>query len=330
MARLRLYIGIWTVVIVLVGITISPAASYTDFSQKIADTQVKFIEHTLELDTLQRAQARLFKRGAALKTLLEAHSGAITTLEKHLTIRTLQLADDSGDASVSDAKNHVLERLDKARADYEELLVLQHNHARSEAQMARLIASVESTLVNNQNAESVYQQLLVQARQEQRASQNTLRVFEERLDLSTLLGIDESDFIWPVEPNLGISAYFQDEAYAARFGFTHNAIDIPVLQGTGVEAAADGVVIAAENNGLGYNYISIAHSGGMLTTYGHVSDIFVDVDERVSAGDVIGLSGGTPGTNGAGNRTTGAHLHFEMSRDGLYINPLDFMPPIRP
>ena len=133
-------------------------------------------------------------------------------------------------------------------------------------------------------------------------------------------------FHWPVSPSRGISAYFHDVAYKAAFGFTHNAVDVRVPQGSIVRAPADGVVYKVRDNGYGYSYLIIAHKGGYMTVYGHVSDFKVEEGEKVFTGQQIALSGGTPGTQGAGLMTTGAHLHFELLKGGNYVDPLDFLP----
>lgn len=132
-------------------------------------------------------------------------------------------------------------------------------------------------------------------------------------------------FRWPVEPALGISASFDDEGYRARFGIPHKAIDIPVTQGSVVVAAADGRVMKATDNGLGFNALVIRHAAGYATLYGHVSAFLVEEGQEVRAGDPVALSGGTPGTKGAGNLTTGAHLHFEVIKDGAQTDPLPLL-----
>ena len=135
-----------------------------------------------------------------------------------------------------------------------------------------------------------------------------------------------SDFVWPVDSSVGISAHFADEGYQRRFGMPHQAIDIPVMQGTEVASAADGVVISATDNGLGFNSLVIEHAEGIATLYGHVSKFLVSEGDQVRAGDIVALSGGIPGTPGAGNMTTGAHLHFQMIKDGVPVDPLDYLP----
>lgn len=133
-------------------------------------------------------------------------------------------------------------------------------------------------------------------------------------------------FDWPVEPLLGISAHFDDAGYRARFGFAHNAIDIPVNQGSTVRSVADGVVEKISDQGMGFNSIVVRHDGGYATLYGHVSEFLVREGEEIAIGDPIARSGGMPGTPGAGRITTGPHLHLEMFKDGKHVDPLLILP----
>jgi len=132
---------------------------------------------------------------------------------------------------------------------------------------------------------------------------------------------------WPVTPSRGISAYFHDASYQATFGIPHNAIDIPTAQGTAIRAPANGVVYKVrDNNDASYSYLILAHKNGILTVFGHVSSILVAERDVVLAGEIVALSGGTPGTKGAGWLTTGAHLHFEVIKNGKHIDPLLILP----
>lgn len=133
-------------------------------------------------------------------------------------------------------------------------------------------------------------------------------------------------FVWPVEPLLGVSAHFDDPSYEKHFGMPHHAIDIPTNQGTVVGAAADGVVTKVSDQGMGFSSLVISHGGGMATMYGHVSGFLVQEGDRVRAGDPVALSGGTPGTKGAGLMTTGAHLHLAFYKDGEVVDPENYLP----
>lgn len=134
---------------------------------------------------------------------------------------------------------------------------------------------------------------------------------------------------WPVAPKLGISATFEDEGYEKRFGFPHHAIDIPTDQGTEIKAPADGTVLKVALNGLGYSYIVLQHRDGLQTIYGHISDSMVKEGDSVSEGRIIGHSGGQPWTIGAGPLTTGPHLHFGVRKDGVLVDPMQFLPTIK-
>lgn len=132
--------------------------------------------------------------------------------------------------------------------------------------------------------------------------------------------------VWPVAPDEGLSATFGDLQYRKRFHIEHLAIDIPVPQGSTVAAAADGTVLAASDQGMGFNSLLIRHRGGIVTQYGHVSRFLVHEGDQVTAGDPVAESGGLPGTPGAGWLTTGAHLHFAVFSDGQPVDPIPFLP----
>ncbi|MCX6734874.1 MAG: peptidoglycan DD-metalloendopeptidase family protein [Candidatus Peregrinibacteria bacterium] len=140
------------------------------------------------------------------------------------------------------------------------------------------------------------------------------------------MNVQGGQFAWPVEPSRGISAYFHDPRYVGVFGVQHNAVDIPQYQSTPIRAAADAVVYVARDNGYGYSYIILSHAGGFMTVYGHVSSILVTPGQKVSQGAIIGLTGGMPGTPGAGYMTTGPHLHFEVHFNGKNVDPLMYLP----
>lgn len=205
--------------------------------------------------------------------------------------------------------------------------------------------------------EKIYQQLYEQSKRQQAQIQEDMAVLSTNLafiqakmdelgdkfnpnDYTDLLGkemVSVADYInstksdnfqldWPVRPTRGISAYFRDSSYRAHFGFDHNAIDIPQTQGTQIHAPADGVVYKVRDNGYGYSYLILAHAGGFMTVYGHVSEFLVDYGEKVTKGQVVALTGGMPGSKGAGLMTTGSHLHFEVMKGGKYVDPLDYLP----
>lgn len=195
----------------------------------------------------------------------------------------------------------------------------------------------EKLLIETEEQEEKYQELLEKARAEQQAANAEIvrlqREIERKIreskdsasgdDWESLGGAGDLD--WPIYPTRGISAYFMDPTYYDAFGINHYAIDIPASQGSSIHAPADGYLVRYRDAGLGYSYIVLYHGEGMTTVYGHVTSCFLSEGQHVNRGDVIGLSGGAPGTRGAGWLTTGPHLHFEVRTDGNPVDPLSYL-----
>jgi hypothetical protein len=110
---------------------------------------------------------------------------------------------------------------------------------------------------------------------------------------------------------------FLSSRYGWRGKRPHRGIDIPLKIGDSVRSAFDGIVRVAEGSSRtgGYgNLIVVRHPNGLETYYGHLSQILVEENEVVSAGEVIGLGGST-------GRSTGPHLHFETRYMGKAFDP---------
>ncbi|MDD4290268.1 MAG: peptidoglycan DD-metalloendopeptidase family protein [Patescibacteria group bacterium] len=179
-----------------------------------------------------------------------------------------------------------------------------------------------------QNDEKKFQKLLTELKKEQQQANSMISQYEAKARklLSQKQGQiqDSGNFIWPV-PSKYVTAYFHDPDYPFRAIMEHPAVDIRASQGTPVKASASGYVAIAKDNGMGYNYILLVHNNGISTVYGHISKIYVKTGDFVLQGDTIGLSGGMPGTPGAGRMTTAPHLHFEVRANGVSVNPLNYL-----
>ena len=99
---------------------------------------------------------------------------------------------------------------------------------------------------------------------------------------------------------------------------THKGLDIRGPIGAPVKAMAKGEVEFAGRRGGFGNCVMLKHANGYETLYGHLSKILVSVGQKIDIGQQIGKIGST-------GRSTGPHLHYEVHKNGLQINPQSFL-----
>lgn len=123
--------------------------------------------------------------------------------------------------------------------------------------------------------------------------------------------------IWPVRGWL-TSGFGERTSPFTGFSQVHQGIDIANRIGTPVTAPANGIVVqAGVEEGLG-KMILISHGYGIKTIYGHLSEIYVKAGQRITRGDKIGAVGNT-------GHSTGSHLHYQVSVDGVNVNPTKYI-----
>lgn len=109
--------------------------------------------------------------------------------------------------------------------------------------------------------------------------------------------------------------------YGLRWGGTdfHPGMDIANDMGTPIVATADGVVEYAGWNSGGYgNMVDINHGNGIMTRYGHASQVVVSAGQQVKRGQLIAYMGST-------GFSTGPHVHYEVHVNGNRVNPISYL-----
>ena len=128
-------------------------------------------------------------------------------------------------------------------------------------------------------------------------------------------GVSHGNMLWPVPVCHNMSrGYFRG----------HYAIDIangPIKVRNKPCVAADGGTVTYAGWYYGYGkFVKIRHANGLETTYAHLNSISVVKGQQISRGQQVGLIGST------GN-STGPHLHFEVIKNGVRVNPLNYVKP---
>lgn len=110
--------------------------------------------------------------------------------------------------------------------------------------------------------------------------------------------------------------YRVDPIYKTRK--MHRGIDFTAPTGTKIYATGDAVVQKVRNKRWGYGkHVVLNHGYGYTTLYGHMSRIEVRIGQKVKRGQLIGLVGST-------GKSTGAHLHYEVHKNGNAVNPVGY------
>lgn len=119
-------------------------------------------------------------------------------------------------------------------------------------------------------------------------------------------------FGWPA------SGGYISSKMGSRWGAYHRGIDIAKPSNYTIKASDNGRVTFVGRDGTYGNKIIINHNNGYETVYAHLSSMKVQVGQVVSKGAAIGVMGST-------GRSTGVHLHFEVHKNGSYVNPLAYL-----
>ena len=137
-------------------------------------------------------------------------------------------------------------------------------------------------------------------------------------DLSQFGGAPSADSHMPsIWPTTGVVT----SPYGLRWGGSdfHPGIDIANDMGTAIVATADGVVDFAGWNAGGYgNMVDIDHGNGIMTRYGHASQVVVSAGQQVKRGQLIAYMGST-------GFSTGPHVHYEIIINGQRVNPISYL-----
>ena len=161
-------------------------------------------------------------------------------------------------------------------------------------------------------------------KKELEAEEDKLKAEADRLTAEIIKLMDKNspyvggEFTWPCPASRYISSSFGNRLHPTLHVWKfHTGIDIGCASGKDIVAAASGKVIMSQWYGGYGNCVMIDHGGGIVTLYGHASKRLVSQGQTVKRGQTIALVGST-------GRSTGPHLHFEVRKNGEYINPMNY------
>ena len=271
-----------------------PAAALTASGPQATVTSVE--------STTSRAQAA--SRSEDRQTLAEAEVIAAAATVDDPTSDPDAVIDTT--PTVSGVERKSLQALAASTDQLSTLISQAQDQKNQQAQV--LLAEQQSIILEKEQAEAAL--LAAEKRSQELTRQEIARkeAVASKKELARQLGVITE----PIKTSYQLSARYGQRGGIWSGGW-HTGLDFRVPTGTPVVAAANGTIISAGWEGsYGYS-IQVDHGSGYITTYNHLSKVIYSSGE-VAAGQEIGRSG----TSG---NTTGPHLHFEVLKDGEFINP---------
>lgn len=190
--------------------------------------------------------------------------------------------------------------------------------------------SKEKTIIALENTKVIRNDYINRLTVEERETQKKIDEFTAAIDqinaeiLAVSLISVGSDYVggtfaWPTPGWTTITSPFGMRIHPIfNVPRQHTGMDIAIPTGGAIVAANDGIVIRSEYT-VGYgNFIIIDHGGGVLTAYGHGSQLVARVGDGVKRGDIIMKAGST-------GLSTGPHLHFEIRINGICVDPYPYV-----
>ena len=244
-------------------------------------------QKTLETDyaSLQSLQAKVHEEKQAVAALESAKKGELNDVADDLT--DAQSVAKAYEAEIQ-AQNEVIAQIQAAQKRAAE-----QQAAQQQAQAAE----------ENQGATDA-------AGENQNTAQNTTPSGN---------GQSTGSMMWPCPSSKRVTSDYGPRTSPTNGASSnHKGLDIGAAYGADIVAADGGTVLVATYSSSGGNYVIIDHGGGLCTVYMHASSLTVSAGQTVSKGQVIAKVGST-------GISTGNHLHFGVTLNGVYVSPWGYV-----
>lgn len=244
-------------------------------------------QKTLETDyaSLQSLQAKVQEEKQAVAALESAKKGELNDVADDLT--DAQTVAKAYEAEIQ-AQNEVIAQIQAAQKRAAE-----QQAAQQQAQAAEENQGATDAAGKNQNT-----------------AQNTTPSGN---------GQSTGSMMWPCPSSKRVTSDYGPRTSPTNGASSnHKGIDIGAAYGADIVAADGGTVLVATYSSSGGNYVIIDHGGGLCTVYMHASSLTVSAGQTVSKGQVIAKVGST-------GISTGNHLHFGVTLNGVYVSPWGYV-----
>jgi len=292
---------------------------YLQTNINVTEKQMKIQQKELQKqsDLLSERLVMIYEQGES--SYLEILLGADDLKDfivRYDMLKTIISQDRDLIYSISAKKKDLDNRLADLEVQKKELEVSQANKAAQQATLATQLKDKKSVLNSVQDDKEQYARAIAELEQASAEAEALIRRLQGKSNGSR---IGTGTYTWPT-PGYGniTSPYGMRFHPILKARKLHTGIDIGAPTGAKIIAADGGTVIYSGWLGAYGNAIIIDHGAGMSTLYGHQSQLLAREGDTVAKGQIIGRVGST-------GWSTGAHLHFEIRRNGTPVNPSTYL-----
>ncbi len=297
----------------------------TQVEQEVKDVQAKVDALTSQINKSAEEIASTEKKIKAKEKEMEERetnlNARLKVMYKNGSLGFIDVLLGSGSISEFVSNLEIIQKIYKNDMDVLETLEKEHEELQA---VKKELKEKRAALATQKEELAVEQAELTEKKKALKKEEDALKAEADRLTSEILSMIDTSskyvggEFTWPCPASTYITSSFGNRLHPIlKTWIYHTGVDIGCSSGKDILAAASGTVIMSQVYGGYGNCVMIDHGGGVVTLYGHASALCVSKGETVSRGQVIAKVGST-------GRSTGPHLHFEVRKNGEYVNPMSY------
>ncbi len=297
----------------------------TQVEQEVKDVQAKVDALTSQINKSAEEIASTEKKIKAKEKEMEERetnlNARLKVMYKNGSLGFIDVLLGSGSISEFVSNLEIIQKIYKNDMDVLETLEKEHEELQA---VKKELKEKRAALATQKEELAVEQAELTEKKKALKKEEDALKAEADRLTSEILSMIDTSskyvggEFTWPCPASTYITSSFGNRLHPIlKTWIYHTGVDIGCSSGKDILAAASGTVIMSQVYGGYGNCVMIDHGGGVVTLYGHASTLCVSKGETVSRGQVIAKVGST-------GRSTGPHLHFEVRKNGEYVNPMSY------
>lgn len=298
-----------------------------------SESVVDFLNNALYAKEMAEFDKNMYEDFKAAKELVEEKE---RQLEEELAkLKDLKETQEYEKKTVEELIAKKKEEIEKYNSDIakseEEIKSFSEQISQNEAQLEALIGEAQRKAAEEAKRRAAEEKARREAqerakREQERKNSDDGSSSESSDDSGSDSSSDSGDseysgvgFIWPCPDSHRITSYFgYRTSPTAGASSYHKGIDIGATSGSTIIASKGGTVVTATYSSSAGNYVMISHGDGLFTMYMHASALLVSEGDYVNQGDAIARVGST-------GISTGPHLHFAITVDGTYVNPLSFV-----